>query len=48
MKKVLSILFILTILGGAAVANQTSAYYDEMPKLTKSFNVSVYDVNHLK
>ncbi|WP_172369974.1 hypothetical protein [Sporosarcina jiandibaonis] len=47
MKKVLSILFILAILGGSTVANKTSAYYDEMPRLTKASVVQVYNVNHL-
>jgi hypothetical protein len=48
MKKVLATLFILAILSGSVVGNKASASIDEMPKLTRAFNVSIYDVNHLK
>ncbi|WP_210469737.1 hypothetical protein [Sporosarcina sp. 6E9] len=47
MKKILAFLFILTILGSSFLGNNASAHYDEMPKLTSTPNVSIYDVNPL-
>ena len=48
MKKILAFLFVLTILGSSVLGNSVSANFDEMPKLNRTFSVSVYDVNHLK
>ena len=48
MKKILALLFVLTILGSSVLGNSASANFDEMPKLTKASSVSVYDVNHLQ
>ena len=48
MKKILAVLFVLTILSGSVIGDKASATIDEMPKLNRTFTVSVYDVNHLK
>ena len=48
MKKILAVLFVLAILSGSVLGDKASATIDQMPKLTNSSSVSVYDVNHLK
>ena len=48
MKKVLSILCILTVFSVSAIADNTSAHYDEMPGIKKASSVIVYDVSHLE
>jgi uncharacterized protein YycO len=47
MKKILALLFVLTILGSTVIGDKASATIDEMPGLKRASFVQVYDVKPL-
>ena len=47
MKKILSVLLLLVILGGT-VESIAVASYDEVPKITRTFSMPIDPIQHLK
>ena len=48
MKKILALLFVLTILGSTVLGSQASAVFDEMPPvMKKSITIPIEQFNHL-